>query len=292
MFMPEIPVEIKKWFADQGVGSYNLVEYNPRKGRWCLSFVDKDNRRLFLKWNENDEQHIAFYNSMEMEEHIYKCLRKSGITPKYYGGGQFVTECISNPKTLREVIKELINYNDDSALYRVVIRSLDKWQDYIASSNIDFLFLCDPKCEYDRYLYSTLLACPMNTIMGPNEKKRNGYIFKIIKKLLNNKISKLVNDEQLVLKKTHGDFHLNNIMIDDKGDLYLIDFEDSKICLPEIELAYFMSQVLILLRKKNQVKFMINKYVDDSIVVLSDKKLYRKILRLFNFTIQFNTAFQ
>lgn len=288
--MKDIPSDVAQWFAQQRVDHYSLVEHNPRKGRWCFTYLDKKGNKVFYKWNENKDEYSDYYSSLKYEEQIYQNLQTTDILPHYIGGGQFVTECVSTPMTLRQYIKSLNTRVDEDSIFICVSQTIIKWQKYI-EYNLDFLKRGNTISEYKKYLYSTMVACPMDAVQNKLEKIINGYLLFIISRLLQRKVEKILNKEPQVFKAIHGDFHLNNVLRDGDGRLYLVDFEDAKKCLPELELAYFMSQVHLLLRKNRSLINRIDQFVENNVFVFTDRTLYCKMLKIFDFTIRFNHAF-
>lgn len=288
--MSDIPLEVLNWFTKRGIQNYKTVQHNPRKGRWCFVFNNGDNTPLFLKWNDNVVGHKAFYETLVKEEYIYRSLCYADVTPHYIGDELFVTECLSDPKTIREYIKNLDVFIDEDAIFSVITQIIIKWEKFVCI-NIDNLESSDPMKEFDKYLYSTLLACPMNSVMSAYERKRNRIIQYVFSRLIKNKVNALINKIANNYKTIHGDLHLNNILIDNGGKIFLVDFEDSKLCLPELELAYFMCQVHVLLKKNKKLLNMLDRYIDENVSVLSSSVVYHKMVNIFDFTIRFNHAF-
>lgn len=92
-------------------------------------------------------------------------------------------------------------------------------------------------------------------------------------------------------KKTsviHGDFHANNVFVEGKGNVYILDYENVQIGIPEVELAYMMSQIDILVKPYPQLGALIDNMAND---IIKDKILYATIRGIFDKGIRLNKRF-
>ena len=286
--MENIPFEVLQWFQENELLQYDVVEYNPRKGRWCFSVVCKDNKKLFFKWNDDEDAHLEFKQQLERECIVYKTLDGLNITPKYFGG---VIPAFQNIEaiTLRQKIIELSDRNEDDKIVKIVVDVIKKWVVFIDKSRSTILDLkmSDPIWEFsERYLWALLLSSPLDNHLGKFERCRNEVIHSVISKLYKKIIKKEIERAGSKPVIIHGDFHANNVLVDNKDNTYIIDFEDIRKGLPEQELAFMISMISGLVTKnrlkeiEERVMGLLPNYINIS--------LFRKVLCIYKFAVNFN----
>lgn len=290
--MAEIPSELTQWFAEHEVKEYRLIEHNPRKGRWCFSYVDKEDNHLFLKWNDQDEVHKEFLRQFEREKYLFELLDGTEVTPKYYGDEQVLLNKLVTAKTLRESILTLQREGKEDLIPHLVVSAVKKWEVFVKCSehiNIE-LATPDPIWEYSsRYLCALLLSAPWGDGLGKWEYKRNVFVLKVLCKLTNSDIELYTKRRNAGFKTVHGDFHANNILIDNNEKVYIIDFEDVRKGLPELELAFMLAMVHGLVKKR--IAITIDRELKQALTLEMNRELFSKVLKTYDIAVTFNHTF-
>lgn len=291
--MIETPREILSFFETNDIDDFDLLEYNDRKGRYCYRFA-YGNNTCFLKWNDNDIEHKQFKESLHREINAYQLLDGADVTPALMNCGQpkdmLVSEYLTNAKTIRALLKE--DNTDNNTIIHLVERIITTWFECI--ENLSDTKLEIPKDEYagyslfDRYLGSLFCSRPFEA-----EKLRKTLLLrnKIIKKATSLFFKrKIINLTRKRLRVVHGDFHANNILVVG-GTCKIIDFENVRMGCREIELAYIVAQLYLLLRNNKCVITKIDLTIQGRMSKDFDFNLYSFVLSLYEKSIRYNPCF-
>lgn len=289
---------IEGWLQKQKIKSYGLLEYNERKGRYCVWFEENGVKKI-LKWNSQDtEEHRKHELLLKKEQQVYQALDGTNLTPKCYEKCFFILDFVDG-QTLRSYIKRL-NLKKEwtreaEDAYEIISKTLLKWQEFVEKMShvpMNNLSTIEPKKEFLIYLKTLLFYGPFET-----QKLSKYCLFRnrIILKLylfVNRKILKFF--EKISFSKqpeiiTHGDFHANNILVRN-SDVYLIDLENVQKGTPEMELAYMCAQIGKLIQNNSELTKRLDDFIDNNIKII-DKQSFKKVLRSYNFIIRFNRRF-
>ena len=80
-----IPDQLKTMLEEAGLSHAEVISFGERKGRWCLSAVNEDGVKVFVKWNDPDKE--EFYKSFKKEIVIYRILQGTGVVPVLFETG-------------------------------------------------------------------------------------------------------------------------------------------------------------------------------------------------------------
>lgn len=289
--MSNIPSELLDWFNEKQVKNLEVVENNPRKGRWCFSYLCFDNNRSFLKWNDGLPQHEQYKRQLDKEWQIYNILAGEGITPEIKQGGAFYEYQFLQGETLRKRLITLHEGNGkkDEVAVRLVRETLNKWINFIEvvkKTGVD-LETASPSWEFSsRYLWALLLSSPVGEKLGKWEKYRNNILYVLLSRLFTKYIVKAINDQQITPSLVHGDFHANNVLVDSNEEIFLIDFEDARKGIPELELAFMLSMLSGLVNKQTWRAIM-NELKEKNISCIN-KRLMLRVLSIYQFAVRCN----
>ena len=301
------PSFILSFFEEHGICSYNLIEYNEWKGRYCYKF-EYDKKELFLKWNDCDLTHMSHKQSLQREIYAYNLLREKNITPLLYlelksDGDQhqiivpsdlLVTEYISGFTTLRTALKEKQYCSDNEEIIRIIKQTLNAWQNCIFTlstgtlENIPNTFEETPTMLFDRYFGSLLCSGPFETKGSHYELYRNRLLKKVMNAQLKKVLKRYLNNIQKYI--IHGDFHANNILINEHA-CKIIDLENIHLGSPEIELVYIYSQIKLLVRDNRAAIEWMEKYIKQEIEVIENYDLFCFCSSVFFRSIRINHRF-
>lgn len=281
-----------RWFEEQGIKDYDLVMSNPWKGRQCYTFTAPDGTRQFLKWNDEAEAHAVHWTLMEKEENIYKILQTTDIAPCYIlSDGMFVTEYVEGGESLRTKIKNLLQSNDEIEVARLVQETLSKWKQFRMkmADHGDLANHSDNMACFDFYLMSLLVSGPIETKWSVFMRYRNRFLLEMFRYRYKGYVANLLSGKRIEV--IHGDFHANNVMVGKLGKVYLLDFENLRYGLPEIELAYMVTQ----LNKLTEGRLVLSKEISDYIKkckIVEDYGLYEEVLKIYKKAVSYNPRFK
>lgn len=278
------------WFEKNGIRDYDIIMSNPWKGRQCYVFKGKNGEKLFLKWNDREQSHTPHRLLMEKEENIYQILKQTDITPRYIGGEMFVTEYIDDGLTLRRTIKDLLLKGYDEQAINILQEVFCKWKRFRKEVGLKpkFVEKCEPFYTYNRYLMSLLVSGPIETPKSIFIHYRNRVVLSIFRFHYNRRIIELLQNKEKEI--IHGDFHMNNVMIGKGGHAFLLDFENVRTGLAEIELAYMTAQVIHLTEANESFNKRVLQMIDE-LDLVKDYNIYKRILAIYKKAIAFNPRF-
>ena len=114
-------------------------------------------------------------------------------------------------------------------------------------------------------------------------------MLKVLCKLTNSDIELYTKRRNAGSKTVHGDFHANNILIDNNEKVYIIDFEDVRKGLPELELAFMLAMVHGLVKKK--IAITIDRELKQALTLEMNGELFSKVLKTYDIAVTFNHTF-
>ena len=279
-----------QWFQEQGITRYEIVMSNPWKGRRCFVFWNSDGARHFLKWNDTDENFAHHRYLMEKEEQIYRLLKTTDISPRYIGGDMFVTEYVEGGETLRNKLKEVLRLGNENEALNLLHATFEKWQQFrkVVNRHQEFVEKKNVNYIFNRYLSSLIVSGPIDTKWSRAMFYRNR-ILQLFFRIRYRKFGKTLL-QGYPAEAIHGDFHLNNVMIDENRHVYLLDFESVKTGRSEIELAYFVVQLYQLKEGSDLFSRDVDILVD-TMDLVENRNLYIAIKRIFCKAIKNNPRF-
>ena len=280
-----------RWFEEQGITDYDLVMSNPRKGRQCYMFVDSDGNKCFLKWNDSLESNSVHCVLMQKEEKVYKLLQNTNIAPRYLGGGMFVTDYVDGGETLRKRLKKLLRQRQDEQALCLLRETFKKWKLFCEVVNMNGMIADqqDATVLFDSYLMSLLVSGPIETKKNIFIHYRNRLLLSLFRLYLKNNLYKKL--ASIIPVSVHGDFHLNNIIVDSRDDVFLLDFENVKTGLTDIEMAYIIAQIDNISEANDNFREKLVVIINE-LDLVKDCDIYRKILKVYRKAIHFNKRFR
>ena len=287
---------VEDWFRHYNIKDYGLLEYNEWKGRLCVWFEDVDGVKKILKWNRKDtELHRKHNAQLKREREIYAYLKGKNLTPKFfdsYENDMLIAKYVEG-QSLRFCLKNLVVENDDNyqKICNIICDTLLKWQTLVmelTKLHIDGIQRLSSRDEYSKYLVSLLLSGPFDAKkLGKFRLFLNRQILRLFLYWYHDVFNEIKDIEGKYV--THGDFHANNILIEN-GKIYLIDLEGVQLGSPELELAYFYSQIRLLIRRNKELLKEIDLFIDKNIVIV-DKGSFHRVLKVFDSAIKYNSRF-
>lgn len=244
--MMEIPEELKTLLNKYQITDVKILEVNERKGRWDISGFTIKKQQVFIKWNQHCNE--LEYNWLQLENSIYKDMDNT-FSVKYFPEFPFFSvEYINNCKNFREVdlsdctVFEIImdNFVENYVLMHHFLQSQKTKLD-IKATDIEAAFLRDARTFFGKLLYSG----PLGTKGKRYEKLLNkvvGFLFKHIIRI------HFMEFCPACLSVIHGDLHLGNIILDDTGRMYIIDFENVRTGVSEFDILYCYAQIYELIK--------------------------------------------
>jgi len=286
---------------EYGICNYDIISKNERKGRYCLCFCNEnydkssswlsapENEMCMLKWNSKENE--ADYETLVKEMEIYERLAETDITPKLFAKDPyFVMKYEKDCKTFRNYLLE----GPSEESFEVALKSvLDKYAKMLELLNnktkLEFDSLPPLKQQIRRFHSKLLLSGPEGTKENTKEKTINKiykYWFWAI-----NRINE--NDYSTKSYAIHGDFHLNNELVNTECNVFLIDFENVVYGNPNVELAYWYTQAWMLVSAKEEYVRILDEHITILLdIEFFDKKSFWMIVELFKKAIARNSRFK
>ncbi len=217
--------KISELVKAEGWGAFEIIHFSAIKKTAVLTILLSD-RPVVVKVCFADvkmESSLDFYREMEYYRKLSKCSSVPALL--LVGDNYFALEYI-NGKTLYQnfTSNKQNGLRNISCLATVLLEFNRSTCDTKTKVDADFL------TEEITKLVRTLLLC------GPKGTKNfllNHVLLKavelsfrwIIKKIIRGKVLSLCNDGVPMGERLHGDMHMNNIIEDESGNVFLIDFE-------------------------------------------------------------------
>lgn len=284
---------LETWLNNHNIHQFQIIEYNPWKGRYCLLF-DYQNKKCFLKWNDSNIVHSEHKKLLLKELAIYKILKAQQVTPIFFGGEVFLTQYIDNAETLRCALIKLAENKKYETFLQIVQKTFETWNRAVKSisiSNVDFPS-GEPIKLYRRYLRSLLCSGPINTKANKFLTQRNTLIYFLYRIGIDWRVRKVLSSlNKSLLPIVHGDFHANNVLVDNDLNVYIIDYENVGHGVAEIEIAYMYSQIRLLCKNKKELLDKIDLIMKSEIINSYNMVLFDYVLNHFNKAIKLNNRF-
>lgn len=284
---------LETWLNNHNIHQFQIIEYNPWKGRYCLLF-DYQNKKCFLKWNDSNIVHSEHKKLLLKELAIYKILKEQQVTPIFFGGEVFLTQYIDNAETLRSALIKLAENKKYKTFLQIVQKTFETWNRAVKSisiSNVDFPS-GEPIKLYRRYLRSLLCSGPINTKANKFLTQRNTLIYFLYRIGIDWRVRKVLSSlNKSLLPIIHGDFHANNVLVDNDLNVYIIDYENVGHGVAEIEIAYMYSQIRLLCKNKKELLDKIDLIMKSEIINSYNMVLFDYVLNHFNKAIKLNNRF-
>lgn len=284
--MNDTPECIKKYFENNNINKYKIIEKNDWKGRLYFEFI-KDDIKYFLKYNDSSPEYNTHIETFSLERNIYEKLNNEKFMIESKVVDDFlIVPFLDNFLTIRELIKSGKNLPNEK-----IFDLFSDWKEFNEKIELNEIKLKNVSAfeDYKIDLSSLLLSGPSG---GGN---RLSGITKLVNRIMRKTIffySKIFLKKDIDdchLKCIHGDFHLNNVSISE-NKIYLIDFENVHKGSREVELAYFCSQLFLLLNQKER-QYQIENFIKQSNIV-ENFELYKKITNIYCLAIRFNPTFK
>lgn len=277
-----VPKELESELNKKGICDYRIISTNKAKGRFNLWALENDGKELCIKWNCNENAYGK--GTFKKEKEIYHWLEGETCIPKVvYNEDILATRYIKNGCTLRQ----WLNKNDDRESFCHLIRDIiQKYQKYLSKINehtpvnIEKL---QGKEQFNMFLNKLLYSGPYGTKVYKIENIRN----KILKKLLKRQYAMDIKNGNSLI---HGDFHLNNILIDNSHS-YIIDLENIVYGNVNVELAYWYVQVWMLIYDKKELREILYKEVSVEMEEIIDIEEFSKVVKVYQNAILLNRRF-
>ena len=284
-----IPDQLKTMLEEAGLSHAEVISFGERKGRWCLSAVNEDGVKVFVKWNDPDKE--EFYKSFKKEIVIYSILQGTGVVPVLFETGAedlLVLEYKEGKGTLRSL---LLGEQDPEIKKEFLKKAMILWDTFLVVSDERKKMLAGMCTEtsypvqFEHHLWQLYLSGPADTRINRVTRKINQFYLAADRR-------KNGIPERGSMRKTviHGDLHLNNFMIDETG-ITLIDFEDVTAGCAEVELAYFAVQAEALLKDEKTVR---DSFMEDMKNIFGkrlDMKAWQSIYSRYRTAILHNPRF-
>ena len=264
------------------VQSYEVISVNEAKGRFNLWVSDSTGKELCIKWNDNGNEFGK--RTFEKEIEIYRWLEGETSVPKVvYSKSILATEYIKGGCTLREWLEK----NSDKELFRHLIRgTMQKYKKYLEKINehtLTGIKQFQGEEQFYKFLNKLFYSGPYGTKVYKCEKIRNKFLRQILKKWY----AADIKTGKLLL---HGDFHLNNILIDGK-EPYIVDFENIVYGNVNIELAYWYVQVWVMIYDNAGLLNILIEEMKREIREVFDAEEFGRIVKAYEIAILANRRF-
>lgn len=265
---PDLPIEFLKITDSLDLEVSKVLLYNKRKESATLQVSRKNefNRKLILKCiskNTPDVEKVRFKN----EIFYYSSYKGPRISPENIDSGSryLLLEYIEGV-TLRKKLIGYLNHelstSEKNELYRlldiIIDQILDHYNEILLLSNEKKFIKHQDAVENLMSIYSKLAAS------GPFSTRRSKLAVFISKLLyfftkgdVEQKISDILCEDVELLKSgfTHQDLHLDNILVSNNNDVFIIDYanyRDNGLILQD--LVYYLATMLTLLEPNQEIK--------------------------------------
>lgn len=284
-----------------GIYNYEIISTNKKKGRYCIHIWGKnvqEHNQLFegksetdylIKWNSRENE--TAYESLKKEIRVYNWLSETNITPKLVSSNPFfVTKYEKECKTLRAFILSNRESDDFKTIIEAVLKLyVDMLEQLNCCVREDVESVSSTENQIRMFFSKLLLSGPEGTKTKRWEYLKNRvykYIFWMLRKA---DIKKYENDSLYIL---HGDFHLNNELVNESRKVYLIDFENVLYANPNVELAYWYVQVWVLIYKTSELLDELNYQIEKTLqCAFFNKTVFWEIVSLYKEAIIRNSRF-
>lgn len=128
-----IPDQLKTMLEGAGLSHAEVISFGERKGRWCLSAVNEDGVKVFVKWNDPDKE--EFHKSFKKEIVIYRILQGTGVVPVLFETGAedlLVLEYKEGKGTLRSL---LLGEQDPEIKKEFLKKAMILWDTFLVVSD-------------------------------------------------------------------------------------------------------------------------------------------------------------
>lgn len=285
----QLPDELKRLLDESRINVYEIIDINIRKKRYCLSGTTCLGQHLFIKWNENKPE-FAF-QGLRREVQIYKCLSKKNITPEIYLDEPFLaTKFEHHCNTLRECI---LNISSDIEFERIMQNAIGVYTRMLDELNHanQYKKIEIPEVPFRMLLkkYFSILASsgPRGCVKTKKwEQLKNKLVTKMIfcKEYIH-----YTKNHNHMFYLAHGDFHLNNLLVNEKLNVFIIDFENIYCGDVNTELAYWYVQIWILINRKSSLQHILDREINQILrLPYFQKELFWEIVALYKIPIKLN----
>lgn len=282
----KIPKELLHVLEKSHIHDYRIISVNNVKGRYNLETLTEDNKKIFIKYNENAAAGKIFF---EKEKSIYRELERCGgqfIPAIVWNEHILATEYIQNSSTFR---KWLLEKADKDMFAEYLQDIISKYKVFLLELKISLVAKqiegCDKEIRLESFFNKLLFSGPFGTKTHKAEKLRNKILKLFLRKYVDN--IRVKDDRHLI----HGDFHLNNILVSD-GGVYFIDFENVSYGSVSIELAYWYVQVWMLVYDDKEMTDILQKQTSSLFDMdFLNEDEFNKIVTLYQLAILLNRRF-
>lgn len=261
-----IPKHVRSDLHQLGLSPQKLIFENERKGRYNIIAIANDTK-YFVKINDPDisEEHTQKFRK-ELE--FYKTAQKSNLYPNYIDSTSNILVLESlQAESLRHWIINYIERNDVntgivSNKFKQFVTNLQRSieQLYFDSQSIPDS-VCDQKANNmaGNELFVSHLASncsrlftsgPMNTSRGRVEQKWGTLLRTAYIKFFKRSLSSILSGEfyEPKLEPVHFDLHQDNVLVGDKGNTYIVDWESCRYGFWMNDIAFLSATIFALLR--------------------------------------------
>ena len=282
--MPEIPEQLAEELKKKDIDDYKIISVNAAKGRYNLLASKKDGSSLFIKYNDVD---AAGWNSFQKEKGIYRFLKGETSIPTvmYDEEDILAMEYFEDSCTLREWLLNRENAKEFSCLIR---STLEKYRAFLAkmSEYPEEMGTLKADNELSSFLAKLLLSGPYGSKVYKAERFRNRCLYHLFRWIYASRI-KLTDNAYAI----HGDFHLNNILVND-GEAYMIDLENVVRGNAAAELAYCYVQIWVLIHKNRELLDILEREIRSIFdIEMIDEGEFNTIIKLYQKAILCNRRF-
>ena len=246
----EIIQEVQKELIKINMEMGEIIFSNPYKGRISGIAFNNGGEKFFYKYNSNDNANHKELLRKEIE--IYRKLEgRTEVLPELYfsSDNMMILKYLEGDR-LRDVIidgrkDEKIIFSKFFQLVEVVRKEMD-----LELEEVSF------RDEFEKIINILIYSKPMKTSVYRIEKLFTGIILKLCSdnfSRMKMKMEEWVIMDEFLKKKslTHGDFHLNNILlVNDR--LYLLDWENCKKSYHWLEVLAAYVQMIFLYHKEDE----------------------------------------
>lgn len=287
MVNQKLPEQLERLLDQYNISEYQVISVNERKGRYCLRAF-ASNHPVLVKWNTEEQKEAC--QDLEKEAEIYALLKGKNITPGLINKEPFLTvEYIENNRTLRQSVLDTKN---EDHLKIIIGKVFDIYIKMLRELSESTSISCKETAierQLKMYLFKLMLSGPEGTCIHKPERIKNRIGYKILKKLIvTEKFQANFHDMTLI----HGDFHLNNELVDASNNVFIIDFENVIVGNASLELAYWYAQMWALLVENKKYIQILDKKTDQLLEQeYFEKELFWKAVSLYKAGISVNSRF-